>query len=74
MKKFSVIFGLVLVVSMLLAACQPAAPAATEAPAAPAAPAATEAPAAPAAPAETLVAYSQAELVNAWRVTNQAAC
>jgi ABC-type sugar transport system substrate-binding protein len=68
MKKFSVIFGLVLVVSLLLAACAPAAAPATEAPAAPAA---TEAPAAPAAAAEKLFAYSQAELVNAWRVTNQ---
>jgi ABC-type sugar transport system substrate-binding protein len=70
MKKFSVIFGLVLVASMLLAACAPAATVAPAAPAAteaPAAPAATEAPAA----AEALVAYSQAELVNAWRVTNQ---
>jgi ribose transport system substrate-binding protein len=68
MKKFSVIFGLVLVLSMLLAACQPAAPAApaAEEPAAEA-PAAEE----PAAPAEQLFAYSQAELVNAWRVTNQ---
>lgn len=71
MKKFSVIFGLVLVFSMLLAACAPAAPAVTEAPVAEA-PAAEE-PAAeePAAPAEQLFAYSQAELVNAWRVTNQ---
>lgn len=71
MKKFSVIFGLVLVASMLLAACAPAATVAPAAPAvteAPAAPAATEA---PAADAEPLVAYSQAELVNAWRVTNQ---
>jgi ribose transport system substrate-binding protein len=37
----------------------------------PAAPAAPAEPAAPAAPAEVLYAYSQAELVNAWRVTNQ---
>jgi ABC-type sugar transport system substrate-binding protein len=46
---------LVALVSVLIGACQPAA---------------TEAPAA--APQDTvLIAYSQAELVNAWRVTNQ---
>jgi ribose transport system substrate-binding protein len=44
-------------ISVLLGACQPA-PAATQAPAA-------------APKAEALIAYSQAELVNAWRVTNQ---
>jgi ribose transport system substrate-binding protein len=45
---------LVAMISLLLAACQPAA---------------TEAPAA--SKGEKLIAYSQAELVNAWRVTNQ---
>jgi len=59
------VIALVCLFVMVLSACAPAA--------APAAPAAAEpaAPAAPAAPAEVLVAYSQAELVNAWRVTNQ---
>lgn len=52
-KKWFALVGLVVVISMLLAACQPA-PAATQAPApastqAPAAPASTQAPAAPAA-------------------------
>ena len=49
---------LIILVSMLISACQPAAPAA------PAADGAQTA-------KETLIAYSQAELVNAWRVTNQ---
>jgi ribose transport system substrate-binding protein len=48
---------------VLLAACTPAA-APTTAPAA-------DKPAEPAAAKQYLVAYSQAELVNAWRVTNQ---
>lgn len=43
-------------VSVLIGACQPAA---------------TEAPVAPVADDSVLIAYSQAELVNAWRVTNQ---
>jgi ribose transport system substrate-binding protein len=62
MKKSLLFVSLIVVFSMLLASCAPAAtaapaapaaPAATEAPAAPAAPAATEVPAAPAAPAAT---------------------
>jgi simple sugar transport system substrate-binding protein len=60
MKKINTLLALIMLVSLLLAACQPAAtpapvepaaPAATTAPAAPAAPAATTAPAAPAATA-----------------------
>ena len=58
MKLFKFV-SVVMLVVLVLSAC---------------APAATQAPAAPAAPAEAKVltiAYSQAELVNAWRVTNQ---
>ena len=47
------VVGMIVVLSMLLTACQPAPAAPTAAPAAPAAPAATTAPAAPAAPAAT---------------------
>jgi ABC-type sugar transport system substrate-binding protein len=76
MKSIFKTISIIMLVSMLLAACAPAAAPAPAAaapaePAAPAAPAATEAPAAAAAPAEVLIAYAQAELVNAWRVTNQ---
>jgi ribose transport system substrate-binding protein len=56
MKASSKLFTLVTLVAVLLAGC-----------ATPAAPTADK----PAAPAEVLIAYSQAELVNAWRVTNQ---
>ncbi len=62
MKVTMKVFSIVILAAMLMAACTPAAPAAPAAPAEPAA---------PAAPAEVLYAYSQAELVNAWRVTNQ---
>jgi ABC-type sugar transport system substrate-binding protein len=62
MKVTMKVFSIIILVAMLMAACTPAAPAAPAEPAAPAA---------PAAPAEVLYAYSQAELVNAWRVTNQ---
>ena len=60
MKKLNILLILALVAAMLLGACTNA-----ETP--------TEEPAAqePAASGEPLVAYSQAELVNAWRVTNQ---
>jgi ribose transport system substrate-binding protein len=60
MKKISTLLILVLIAAMLLSACSNAAEE-------------TEAPAAqePAAGETALVAYSQAELVNAWRVTNQ---
>ena len=71
MKVTLKVFSIIILAVMLISACTPAAPAAPAAPEAPAAPAATTAPAAPAAPAEVLFAYSQAELVNAWRVTNQ---
>ncbi len=79
MKSIFKTLSILVLVTMLIAACAPAAaPAApvAEEPAAPAAeaPAApvAEAPAAPAEPAaEVLIAYAQAELVNAWRVTNQ---
>jgi ABC-type sugar transport system substrate-binding protein len=59
MKVTMKVFSIVILAAMLMAACTPAAPAAPAEPAA------------PAAPAEVLYAYSQAELVNAWRVTNQ---
>jgi ABC-type sugar transport system substrate-binding protein len=74
------LFAIAVLVVLVLSACTPAAPdapaepAAPAAPAEPAAPAAPAEPAAPAAPAEVkeiVIAYSQAELVNAWRVTNQ---
>ncbi len=55
MKSMLKTTGILMLVVIILAAC---APAATPAP--------TTAP-----KAETLIAYSQAELVNAWRVTNQ---
>ncbi len=71
MKVTLKVFSIIILAVMLISACTPAAPAAPAAPEAPAAPAATTAPAVPAAPAEVLFAYSQAELVNAWRVTNQ---
>jgi ribose transport system substrate-binding protein len=60
MKKISTLLILALIAAMLLSACSNAAEE-------------TEAPAAeePAASGTPLVAYSQAELVNAWRVTNQ---
>jgi ribose transport system substrate-binding protein len=62
MKKLSILLVLVLAAAMLLSACgSDAEPTAEDQPAAEE-PAAAEAP---------LVAYSQAELVNAWRVTNQ---
>ncbi len=72
----SSIYKIVAIVSLLVLVLSACAPAAAPAAPAPVEPAATEAPAAPAAaapavPAEMLVAYSQAELVNAWRVTNQ---
>jgi galactofuranose transport system substrate-binding protein len=58
------LFAILAVIGMLLAACAPAA--------APAAPAGGSAPTtAPAVAKQPLIAYSQAELVNAWRVTNQ---
>jgi ribose transport system substrate-binding protein len=67
------ILSLTLLVVMFLSACAPAAVPATEAaPANNSAPVAnTEAPAAEPVKSEILIAYSQAELVNAWRVTNQ---
>ncbi|NPV87653.1 MAG: substrate-binding domain-containing protein [Anaerolineae bacterium] len=81
MKHIFKLFVVVMLLVVLLGACAPKpteAPAAppAEQPAAPAEPAAPAAPAEPAAPAapeskEILIAYSQAELVNAWRVTNQ---
>lgn len=77
MKVTLKVLTIVVLAVMLITACTPAAPATQAAPAAPAQPAATEAPAqpaattAPAAAQEVLIAYSQAELVNAWRVTNQ---
>jgi ABC-type sugar transport system substrate-binding protein len=85
MKVTLKLFAIVALATMILGACTPAAPAAPAAqpPAenqAPAAPAAAEPTMAPAAPQPTiapaaaktlLFAYSQAELVNAWRVTNQ---
>jgi ribose transport system substrate-binding protein len=60
MKTAFRIWSLVALLALILTACTPAATA-------------TQAPATqpPAAAKETLVAYSQAELVNAWRVTNQ---
>lgn len=61
--KFAKLVSIIALAAILLSAC---APAATQAPAAPAA--ATQA---PAAAKQYLIAYSQAELVNAWRVTNQ---
>jgi ribose transport system substrate-binding protein len=73
MKKFSPL-AILLVLALLLGACaapaQPAAPVAEEAKPAveEAKPAVEEAPAAK----QYLIAYSQAELVNSWRVTNQA--
>jgi ribose transport system substrate-binding protein len=73
MKPSRLVFSGILVLVLLLSAvgCTPAAPEEAQPAEAPAA----DAPAAdaPAAPAEApLIAYSQAELVNAWRVTNQA--
>jgi ribose transport system substrate-binding protein len=63
MKTAFKIWSLIALLALILTACTPAATA-TQAPAAqPTQP--------PAAAKETLVAYSQAELVNAWRVTNQ---
>lgn len=61
MKKLSTLLVIVLVAAMLLSACSNAATPTAEKPAAQA----------PAAGEKLLVAYSQAELVNAWRVTNQ---
>ena len=56
MKKMFYVISLLIIASMVLAACgTPAAPAATEAPAATVAPVATEAPAATAVPAPTEV-------------------
>jgi ribose transport system substrate-binding protein len=68
MKKTIYALSVVLILSMLLSACAPAAPAATEAPAAPAAPAATTAPAQPA--GKGLIAYSQSGMENEWRAMN----
>jgi multiple sugar transport system substrate-binding protein len=65
MKRVLVVFSAILVLSMVLAACAPAA-APTEAPAAPAA---TEAPAAPAA-TEAPAAAAKQEL-NVWSFTNE---
>jgi ribose transport system substrate-binding protein len=66
MMKTAMKFGsMIALLVLLLSACAPAAT-----PAAPAAPQPTTPPAAPAA-TEKLFAYAQAELVNAWRVTNQ---
>lgn len=53
MKKLTMLLTLIMVVTLLLTACQPAAPAAPAEPAAPAAPAEPAAPAAPAEPAAT---------------------
>lgn len=74
MKASRILFGGLLVAVLLVSAagCAPAATPVVEAPAVTEAPAATEAPAPPAAPETVLIAYAQAELVNAWRVTNQA--
>ena len=63
MKTAFKVWSVVALLVLLLSACAPAAAPATQAPAA-AQPASASA-------AEKLVAYSQAELVNAWRVTNQ---
>ncbi|HVN55762.1 MAG TPA: substrate-binding domain-containing protein [Anaerolineaceae bacterium] len=63
MKLFKFV-SIVLLVVLTLSAC---APAATPAPTQPPAPAAQQ----PAPAKELTIAYSQAELVNAWRVTNQ---
>jgi len=63
MKLFKFV-SVVMLVVLMLSAC---APAATQAPTQPPAPAATQPPAAKV----LTIAYSQAELVNAWRVTNQ---
>ena len=72
MKRLTLLFTVVLVAAMLLAACAtpapteaPAAPAATEAPAAPAA---TEAPAAPAA---TEAPAAGKTVLNVWSFTNE---
>lgn len=70
MKATFKVLSIVLLIAMFFAACAPkATPVAPEAPvvAEEAPVVAEEAPA-----AEVLIAYSQAELVNAWRVTNQA--
>ncbi|MGL4648124.1 MAG: substrate-binding domain-containing protein, partial [Caldilineaceae bacterium] len=60
MKTRLLLFSVVAVLLLAVGCTVPAAPAAPAAPAEEAAPA-----------ADLLVAYSQAELVNAWRVTNQ---
>jgi len=75
MKAKRILFSGLLMVALLLSAvgCTPAAPEEAPAAEAPAAEApAAEAPAAEAPAEAPLIAYSQAELVNAWRVTNQA--
>jgi ribose transport system substrate-binding protein len=58
MKTTLKLFSVLLLVAIVLGACAPA-------------PTPTQAPAAIEPAKETLIAYSQAELVNAWRVTNQ---
>ncbi|HEX9012882.1 MAG TPA: substrate-binding domain-containing protein [Anaerolineaceae bacterium] len=62
MKTAFKIWSLVALMVLLLSACSPAALAPAPA---------TQAPAAAPAQKQYLVAYAQAELVNAWRVTNQ---
>ena len=61
MKVTMKVFSIVILAAMLMAACTPAAPLLLH----------QLHLLLPAAPAEVLYAYSQAELVNAWRVTNQ---
>jgi ABC-type sugar transport system substrate-binding protein len=62
MKKINIFVLFLLVAALLLGACTTATEAPTQAPAAAGESSST---------GEQLVAYSQAELVNAWRVTNQ---
>jgi galactofuranose transport system substrate-binding protein len=61
MNRLSKILSLVILLAMALSACQPAAQQPTPA----------QGSDQSSAQKETLIAYSQAELVNAWRVTNQ---
>jgi ABC-type sugar transport system substrate-binding protein len=72
MKPQGKLASVLVVIAMLLAVSACVAPPPAPAPAAqPQAAAPAEAAAQPAAGSQPLVAYSQAELVNAWRVTNQ---
>ena len=68
MKRLSLVLSVLIALSMLLAAC---APAATEAPAEPAAPAATEAPAAAATEAPAAAPAELEGTLNVWSFTNE---